>query len=83
VTLRRAKDNPDDIGGTVYMTHLMRPRVEDKQRFFTYILDSGSTDLLTAKVATDAVRAYLTEHEAPPPGVTIDTVRNLNFRAAK
>ena len=71
---------PDYLAGTLYITTRLSSKVEDSFTFFDYVMQTGMTELLFARAADTAVKAFIEEHKEPPPGVTVQETQKLGFR---
>ena len=67
--------------GTAYVSELDSMKVIDRDALMDFVVTSGETSLLSAAVAKDGVRDYMSEHQGQlPPGVEKSSIRKVNFR---
>jgi hypothetical protein len=67
--------------GTPYISKRATSKVEDAEAFFSFVFQTGMTELLHTRASDKAVEAFIEERKAPPPGVTVQIAERLNFRA--
>jgi hypothetical protein len=75
----RGADNTKTEAGTAYKVEHMNIKVIDREKFLEYALNGGE-DMLLASPQKDAVRQYLDEHKANPPGVEATYFFDINVR---
>lgn len=66
--------------GTAYIARTIQPTCTDWTAFWTHIQTSGNFDLLQKRVGVNAIKTVIDETGAPPPGIEVTTVRNINIR---
>jgi hypothetical protein len=57
--------------GTVYLSTLLKPKVEDRNTFLDYLREANLLHMLDVKPNVPAMEDYLEEHDHPPPGISI------------
>ena len=77
--IQRGADNTKTEAGTAYKVEHMNIKVVDREKFLDYALNGGE-DMLLASPQKDAVRQYLDEHKANPPGVEVSFFADINVR---
>lgn len=77
--IERGADNTKTDAGTAYKVTLLNVKVTDREKFLEYALNGGD-DMLLASAQKDAVRDYIDQHQAPPPGVEVTYFTNVNVR---
>ena len=77
--IQRGADNTKTEAGTAYKVEHMNIKVADREKFLDYALNGGE-DMLLASPQKDAVRQYLDEHKANPPGVEVSFFADINIR---
>src|ERR1035437_1886275 len=77
--IQRGADNTKTEAGTAYKVDHMNVKVADREKFLEYALNGGE-DMLLASPQKDAVRQYLDEHKANPPGVEATYFFDINVR---
>lgn len=78
--IQRGADNTKTEAGTAFKVTLLNVKVEDRQQFLSFILDQDDDSMLLAGAQKDAVKDYLEQNNAPPPGVSINYYTNVNVR---
>ena len=77
--IQRGADDTKTEAGTAYKVEHMNIKVADREKFLDYALNGGE-DMLLASPQKDAVRQYLDEHKANPPGVEVSFFADINIR---
>jgi hypothetical protein len=77
--IQRGADNTKTEAGTAYKVEHMNVKVVDREKFIDYAMNGGE-DMLLASPQKDAVRQYLDEHKANPPGVEVTFFTDINVR---
>jgi hypothetical protein len=67
--------------GTATPTTKYTATLSDKTAFMAFVTENKLFDLLDRKANSPAVRAYLEEHKALPPGCNLNSHTSLNVRA--
>ena len=72
------------VDGTAYRSTITNFRVADRDAWLTWVFETGHRDMLTAHVAKDAVKEFMTEENkgAPPPGLNVTQIYKINVRSA-
>lgn len=68
--------------GTAYRSEVMTCKVEDWDSFFYYVQRFNAQGLLVRNVNKTAVKEMLDAGQSLPPGVSTQTIYNLNVRRA-
>ncbi len=68
--------------GTVYRTEKKSVTIEDAEAFKRHVIGSEAYDLLDWKANSTAVKDFLEEHQALPPGVKYTTMVTVGVRRA-
>ena len=71
VLTQQGLQNFKSDAGTAYLKKSDSVTVTNRDDFVKFVLD-GHLDFLDARVLKDPVRAWVDQHEAPPPGVKIE-----------
>ena len=66
--------------GTAFLTTTDYANVDDWDKTLTFIRDNEAFDMLEKRVSKIAVRGYIEENKAVPPGVTYGTKLEVNIR---
>ena len=66
--------------GTAFLTTTDYANVEDWNKTLDFILDNEAFDMLEKRVSKIAVRGYIEENKAVPPGITYGTKLEVNIR---
>lgn len=66
--------------GTVFLTTTDYANVADWDAVLGFIRDNSAFDMLEKRISKIAVRSYITEHKAVPPGVNYGTKLEVNVR---
>jgi len=66
--------------GTAFLTTTDYANVEDWNKTLGFIRDNDAYDMLEKRVSKIAVRGYIEENKAVPPGVTYGTKLEVNIR---
>ena len=66
--------------GTAFLTTTDYANVADWDKTLTFILDNGFYEMLEKRVTKTAVREYISNHKAVPPGITYGTKLEVNVR---
>lgn len=77
--IQRGADNTKTEAGTAYKVERLNVKVVDQTKFLDYVLNGGN-DMLLASAQKDAVRSYIDQHQAPPPGVEVSYFNEVNVR---
>jgi hypothetical protein len=64
----------------VFLTTTDYANVEDWNKTLDFIRDNDAYDMLEKRVSKIAVRGYIEENKAVPPGVTYGTKLEVNIR---
>lgn len=73
-------DVPDYLRGTCYLSPRFSSKLEDPEKFFNYVMETGRTELLFARAADTAVKEYIEAEKVPPPGLSVSVTQKVNFR---
>lgn len=69
--------------GTAYFSDVVSFKVEDWPAFYTYVYQGQHADMLVRNANKTAVKDFMDANNgALPPGLSMNTVRNLNVRRA-
>ena len=68
--------------GTCYSTTRHSASLADSEAFMKFVKDTDNYDLLDRKANVTAVRAYVEEHSALPPGVNLSSIKTIGVRRA-
>lgn len=68
--------------GTAYSTTRYTASLADPQVFMDFVKANDLFDLLDRKANATAVRDYVEEHKALPPGVNLSAIRTVGVRRA-
>jgi hypothetical protein len=63
--------------GTPYFTHILKPKIVDREIYLRWVVDNEAYDLITNHVSTQALK----EMGEYPPGLEVATFRKLNIRS--
>lgn len=66
--------------GTAFLTTTDYANVEDWDKTLAFIRDNEAFDMLEKRVSKLAVRGYIDQNKAVPPGVTYGTKLEVNIR---
>lgn len=66
--------------GTAFLTTTDYANVADWDKTLAFILDNGFYEMLEKRVTKTAIREYIQNHKAVPPGVTYGTKLEVNVR---
>lgn len=76
-------DNIKTAHGTCYSTTRFSASLADPEAFMKFVLSpDGSLDLLDRKANVTAVRDYVAERGALPPGVNLSSIKTVGVRRA-
>src|ERR1035437_7590686 len=81
--IQRGADNTKTEAGTAYKVEHMNIKVADREKFLEYVdqnFENGGDEMLLASPQKDAVRQYIADHQAPPPGVEVNYFTDINVR---
>lgn len=67
--------------GTAYRSTVTSFRVADRSAWLNWVFENDERDMLTTHVAKDAVKEYIDETKAVPPGLDIATLHKINIRS--
>lgn len=68
--------------GTAFITTTDYANVQDWDAVLAFIQENNAYDMLEKRVSKTAVRGYITESKAVPPGVNYGTRLSINVRKA-
>ena len=68
--------------GTVYASTRYTASLADPQAFMDYVIKHTAFDLLDRKANATAVRDFVENHNALPPGVNLNAIRTVGVRRA-
>ena len=66
--------------GTAYRSVRTSARVDDPEIFRKFVESNRAWAMMDARANKSAVEAYMDEHEAPPPGVSVTRMHTINIR---
>jgi hypothetical protein len=66
--------------GTVYISTRDSASLEDPEAFMKYVIENNAFDLMDRKANTTAVRDFIEEHHAPPPGAKFSSRQTVGVR---
>lgn len=66
--------------GTVYRTEKNSAALSDPAAFMDYVITNEAFDLMDRKANVTAVKEFIKEHSAPPPGVNFSSVFVVGVR---
>jgi len=69
--------------GTCYLTTRWNASLADADAFMRFVQDTKEFDLLDRKANATAVRDYVKEHNALPPGVNLSSIQQVGVRRGK
>lgn len=69
--------------GTCYRSERATASLADPDLFMRHVQDQGAFELLERKANVTAVREYVAEHKAPPPGVNYHVMVTLGVQKAR
>ena len=75
-------DNIKTAHGTCYMTTRYTASLADPEAFMKYVIDNEAFDMLDRKANVTAVKDYVAEHSALPPGVNLSSISTVGVRRA-
>lgn len=67
--------------GLAYKSKRTSFKVEDPKGFFDFVIETGRTELLEARVAKKAAEEFVEISKVPPPGTVVQVEETLCFRA--
>lgn len=73
-------DSAKTAHGTAYISRTIQPKCTDWTSFWAHIQATGNFDLLQKRVGVTAIKTMIDETGAPPPGIEVTTVREINIR---
>lgn len=73
----------DTPAGVAYVTEKYSATVRDAQAFFDFLNDNGQWGLADIKANKAAVKQYLQEHNALPPGVHYSSFQTMGVQKPK
>lgn len=68
--------------GTCYTSTRYTASLADPEAFMQYVINNNAFDLLDRKANSTAVRAYVDEKGALPPGVNLSSISTIGVRRA-
>lgn len=68
--------------GTAYLSEQLRVKVADRGKFLHWVMTNEKLDFITNHVSKEAVKEYLEQHQAAPPGVDTTKFTQCNIRKA-
>ena len=71
------------VHGTCYTIERSSASVADGCAFMNYVLANQAFDLLERRANTTAVKEFVKEHKALPPGVNFSTIHQIGIRRSK
>jgi hypothetical protein len=78
------EDNKTDAikteAGTCYTTTRSHAALADAEAFKQFVIGGNHFDMLDWKANSTAVRDYIKEHKAQPPGVNFTTIQQIGVR---
>ena len=75
-------DSASSKAGTVYLTSKDSASLADPDAFMRFVIGSEAWDLMDRKANSTAVRDFINEHGAAPPGVNFSTKITVGVRRA-
>jgi hypothetical protein len=66
--------------GTFYQTVRHSSSLADPDAFMRYVIDHKEFNLLDRRANTTAVREFVKDHKALPPGVNLNTINTVGVR---
>lgn len=72
--------NAKTAAGTVHRTHRSQASLADPDAFMNYVIEKRAFELLDRKANTTAVKEFVKEHKALPPGCNLSTIETLGVR---
>ncbi len=75
-------DNIKTSSGTCYSSTRYSASLADPEAFMNFIKTTSNYDLLDRKANVTAVRDYVEEHGALPPGVNLSAIKTVGVRRA-
>ena len=73
-------DSAATKAGTVYRNLKESTSLEDADAFMRYVIGSEAWELMERKANLTAVREFVTEHGALPPGVKLSSIQTVGVR---
>lgn len=67
--------------GTFYQSTKHTASLADPDAFMKFVIDNKAFDLLDRRANATAVKAYVAEHKALPPGVNMSAIKTIGVRA--
>jgi len=67
--------------GTAYLTVKHQASLPDPEAFMSFVIEHKLFDLLDRKANSTAVKAYIEEHKALPPGCNLSAVKSVGVRS--
>lgn len=77
---KQGASNIKTAAGTVYTSTVVRPKITDWKILRPFILENDLIDMMTLKLAPDAVDQFRESTGDLPPGVVITTEINARFK---
>jgi hypothetical protein len=68
--------------GTCYTSVRYTASLQDPDAFMTYVITNGKFDLLDRRANATAVRDFIAENKAEPPGCKLNAVQSVGVRRA-
>lgn len=75
-------DSIKTSNGTCYSTTRYSASLADPEVFMKFVKDNNNFDLMDRKANVTAVRDYVEEHGALPPGVNLSSIKTVGVRRA-
>ena len=75
-------DNIKTGAGTAYKAQRTKASIADRQLAREFVLETGNLDLLELRASSTAVKQYLDENGALPPGFNAIVEESINIRRA-
>lgn len=72
--------NVKTTAGTAYWSTHHNCKVANPSTFFDYCVENKAWDLLEKRASKKAVKGFVDEHKAPPPGIDFSSVQVFNLR---
>ena len=75
-------DNIKTTAGTAYKSQRTKASIADRQLAREFVLETGNLDLLELRASSTAVKQYLDDNGALPPGFNAIVEETVNIRRA-
>lgn len=69
--------------GTFFKQTKTTASVADRDLYLEFVMSSGATNFLTNHISADAVKEYVAEHDAVPPGVNVTKITSVGVHRPK